>query len=107
LVAGSADCGPISNLATATHTITAVYSGDADFTTSTSDPLSQVVNSLAPCTVAPFSDVPISHPFCAEISWMKDAGISTGYDDGTYRPSADVTRMAMSAFMYRVSALLP
>ncbi|MGZ5396678.1 MAG: virginiamycin B lyase family protein, partial [Mycobacterium sp.] len=47
LVAGSADCGPISDLSTATHTITAVYSGDTDFATSTSDPRDQVVNKAA------------------------------------------------------------
>ena len=62
---------------------------------------------LSACTSAPFSDVPIDHPFCPEISWMQDNGISTGYDDGTYQPTADITRMAMSAFMWRVSGFLP
>jgi hypothetical protein len=56
---------------------------------------------------APFSDVPTDHPFCREIKWMKDQNISTGFGDGTYRPSIAVTRQAMSAFMYRVSLLLP
>ena len=65
------------------------------------------VASLPACTVAPFTDVPSSHPFCPEIQWMKDNGISTGFDDGTYRPSVDVTRQAMSAFMYRLRPLLP
>ena len=50
LVAGSANCGPISDLSTATHTITAIYSGDTDFTTSTSDVLSQVVDQAATTT---------------------------------------------------------
>ena len=58
---------------------------------------------LSTCTSAPFSDVPVDHPFCPEITWMKDQGISTGYDDGTYRPGATVTRMAMSAFMARLA----
>jgi subtilisin-like proprotein convertase family protein len=62
---------------------------------------------LAACTTAPFSDVPITHPFCSEIKWMKDADISTGFGDGTYRPSIDVTRQAMSAFMERVRSHLP
>ena len=39
--------------------------------------------------------------------WMKDKGVSTGFGDGTYRPADAVTRQAMSAFMQRVSALLP
>ena len=62
---------------------------------------------LLPCILPPFSDVSTDHPFCEEIKWMADNNITTGFDDGTYRPLADVTRQAMSAFMQRVSALLP
>jgi hypothetical protein len=61
----------------------------------------------ATCTTEPFSDVPTSNTFCAEITWMKDNGISTGFGDGTYRPLSNVTRQAMAAFMARVSLLLP
>jgi streptogramin lyase len=53
-----------------------------------------------------FSDVSSSHPFRHEIGWMAVSGVSTGYEDGTFRPSAPVTRAAMSAFMYRLGALL-
>jgi hypothetical protein len=60
---------------------------------------------LPACTSAPFSDVPTGHPFCEEIRWMKDTGISTGFGDGTYRPGANVTRQAMSAFLYRLRLL--
>jgi hypothetical protein len=56
---------------------------------------------LRPCETAPFNDVPTSHPFCEEIQWMKETGISTGFPDGTYAPSAAVTRQAMSAFLAR------
>ncbi len=48
-----------------------------------------------------FSDVPLSHPYYKEIAWMKSSGISTGWDDGTYRPSQQVDRDAMAAFFYR------
>ena len=58
------------------------------------------------CTVPPFPDVPISHPFCKEIKWMKDTGISTGFPDGSYGPGLNVTRRAMSAFIYRLNNLL-
>jgi hypothetical protein len=61
--------------------------------------------SWAPVTSA-FSDVSTTHPFFAEIAWMDSSGISTGYEDGTYRPSASVTRQAMSAFMYRLAGML-
>ncbi|OWY61479.1 hypothetical protein B7486_63575, partial [cyanobacterium TDX16] len=48
-----------------------------------------------------FTDVSPSHPFYREIEWMADEGISTGYDDDTYRPSTSVSRGAMSAFIFR------
>ena len=54
------------------------------------------------CTTAPFSDVPTSHPFCGEIAWLAEEGITQGYADGTYRPAAPVRRDAMAAFVYRV-----
>lgn len=53
------------------------------------------------CEVAPFADVGPDHPFCAEIFWMLDTGITTGYDDETYRPVRDVSRQAMAGFMHR------
>jgi hypothetical protein len=51
-----------------------------------------------------FSDVPESHPFHEDIEWMAATGISEGYEDGTYRPGAPVTRQAMSAFMHRANS---
>ncbi len=53
------------------------------------------------CTVAPFEDVDVTHPFCGEISWLASTGITTGYDDGTYRPADAINRQAMAAFLYR------
>ncbi len=53
------------------------------------------------CTAAPFTDVPVSHPFCGEIAWLADTGITTGWSDGTFRPGSAVTREAMAAFLYR------
>lgn len=47
------------------------------------------------------SDVPPSHPFCHEISWMVHEGISTGYPDDTFRPGTSVDRQAMAAFLFR------
>ena len=55
------------------------------------------------CSPGTFSDVSPTHPFRSEICWMGVEGISTGFDDGTYRPAAPVTRQAMSAFLYRLA----
>ena len=54
------------------------------------------------CVVAPFTDVPASHPFCGEIAWMVDEGITAGYADGTFGPARTVTRQAGAAFLYRL-----
>jgi len=48
-----------------------------------------------------FSDVPPDHPFYDEIEALVAAGITGGFPDGTFRPSASVTRMAMAAFLVR------
>ena len=56
-----------------------------------------------PVPLPSFPDVPAGHPFQAEIGWLADQGISTGYADGTFRPGDVVTRQAMAAFLYRVA----
>ncbi|MFW0120379.1 S-layer homology domain-containing protein [Rothia sp. P5764] len=48
-----------------------------------------------------FKDVPTSHPFYKEIEWFKAQGLTTGWPDGTFRPSAGVERGAVAAFFYR------
>jgi hypothetical protein len=48
-----------------------------------------------------FTDVPVGHPFYDEIAWLAAAGITDGYDDGTFRPLTTVSRQAMMAFLYR------
>ncbi|WP_159449164.1 SpoIID/LytB domain-containing protein [Demequina sp. NBRC 110055] len=50
-----------------------------------------------------FSDVPASHQFAKEISWLAGEGITTGYADGTFRPKDEVSREAFAAFLYRLS----
>jgi hypothetical protein len=53
-----------------------------------------------------FSDVPATHPFYSEIETLVEEGIATGFPDGTFRPTAAVSRQAMSAFMVRASGVL-
>lgn len=50
-----------------------------------------------------FSDVPASHTFVDDIQWLSQSGVTGGYPDGTYRPSQDVNRGQMAAFMHRLS----
>jgi hypothetical protein len=53
-----------------------------------------------------FNDVPTTHPFYDEVEWMAEEGITTGFPGGLFKPSADVTRQSMSAFMHRLDTLL-
>jgi hypothetical protein len=57
------------------------------------------------CTTDEFTDVPASHPFCGEIDWMVDEGIAEGFNDGSFRPNASITRQAMAAFIFRYNIL--
>lgn len=55
------------------------------------------------CASAPFSDVPTSHPYCGEIDWLVDAGITNGYPDGLFKPANTVSRQAIVAFLHRLA----
>ena len=44
-----------------------------------------------PCA-ATFSDVPVGHPFFEDVCWLVGEQITEGYGNGTFRPSAAVTR---------------
>jgi hypothetical protein len=48
-----------------------------------------------------FTDVPASHPFYDEIEWLAASGVTGGFADGGFLPSAAVTRQSMAAFLYR------
>ncbi|MCC5953242.1 MAG: S-layer homology domain-containing protein [Acidimicrobiia bacterium] len=50
-----------------------------------------------------FPDVPDTNPFHDDIDWMADAGITGGFADGTFRPTDNVSRQAMAAFMRRLA----
>jgi hypothetical protein len=70
-----------------------------------------VITALAAIALAGFSgvayashqlsDVSDTSPFHDEIATIIDAGIASGYEDGTFRPGAPVTRQAMAAFLDR------
>ena len=49
-----------------------------------------------------FTDVGPDHPFAAEIAWLVAEGVTTGYSDGSFRPTAPVSRQAMATFLVRL-----
>ena len=48
-----------------------------------------------------FSDVPENAGFAPDIYWLTGRGVASGFPDGTFRPSAAVTRQAFAAYLYR------
>jgi probable HAF family extracellular repeat protein len=65
-------------------------------------PSSGVAVLLSPVQCAGFLDVPAASPFCSSVEWMKARSITLGCGNGNYCPDADVTRLAMAAFMQRL-----
>ena len=58
---------------------------------------------LEPCDAADervFSDVEYWNPFCSAIEWLAGFAVD-GYPDGTFRPSAPITREAVAAILMR------
>lgn len=55
-----------------------------------------------PFPVVPFTDVSPG-PFATAIAWAASVGVGTGYADGTFRPTAPITRQAAAAFFHRAA----
>ena len=51
-----------------------------------------------------FKDID-SNPFKAEINFIAEKGITTGWSDGTFRPHEPVTREATAAFVFRAAKI--
>lgn len=62
--------------------------------------------SFTPPKRSPFSDVSTDNRYYKAITWLASTGITVGYDDGTFRPSAPVGRAAMSMFLLRFDRAL-
>lgn len=70
--------------------------------------LHRLAGTPAPGPIEPrFVDVGPDHPFFEEIEWLAGTGITTGYHDGTFRPTAIVSRQTMAPFLHRLAPLLP
>lgn len=55
----------------------------------------------------PFVDVAPADPFADDILYLFTRGVVAGWPDGTFRPTAPVTREATAAFLYRFVDLDP
>ncbi len=55
---------------------------------------------------AAFSDMTSNENFNKAITWAASYGITTGYDDGTFRPWNSCMRLAIVSFLYRYVTLV-
>jgi hypothetical protein len=53
-----------------------------------------------------FTDVPAADPFCPNVEWILNRGITTGCTATTYCPTNPVTRLQMAAFLNRMGRAL-
>ena len=52
---------------------------------------------------AGFTDIPDTSPFCADVTWIKNRGITLGCGSGsTYCPNDPVQRLQMALFLHRM-----
>lgn len=49
----------------------------------------------------PFSDVSASDYYGSAVAWAAEAGVVTGYADGTFRPQLPVSRQQLAALLWR------
>jgi len=59
-------------------------------------------NQIAEAATVTFKDVPKSHWAYESIKKVAEKGLVAGYSDGTYKPSAQVTRAEFATFLSRV-----
>lgn len=57
--------------------------------------------SYTPPRRSPFRDVTPRTQFYKEICWLASKKVTTGWPDGTFRPTSSITREAMAAFLHR------
>ena len=50
-----------------------------------------------------FPDVPNGKYYTKAVLWASEQGITTGYDDGTFRPDAECTRGQVVTFLWRAN----
>lgn len=102
---------PVSGAVGETYTLTAA---DVDKTIAvkvTADVPGYTATSATSAATSPvrkmtpqaFKDVRPGAQFASEIQWLASEGISTGWNDKTFRPLDSVNRDAMAAFMYRLA----
>ena len=54
---------------------------------------------------ATYSDVPATAWYSSAVAWAEEVGLTTGYRDGTFRPTVSLSRAQLAVFLYRFAQL--
>lgn len=60
---------------------------------------------LKPASLDGFKDVPANYQFAADIAAIKEAGVISGFADGTFRPNNNMTKAEMAKIVQRAFKL--
>lgn len=53
----------------------------------------------------PYKDVPDDAWYTDHVTWLTTNGIADGFEDGTFRPAAPVTREQLAAMLYKLARM--
>ncbi|MER1995067.1 MAG: S-layer homology domain-containing protein [Arthrobacter sp.] len=60
-------------------------------------------DAVEPAARPKFTDVSADNQFYKEIDWLSSSRVTTGWNDGSFRPVTPINRDAMAAFLYRMA----
>lgn len=63
--------------------------------------LARAAGSPAPTEPLTFPDVNPASQFAPAIAWLAEIDVTEGYDDGTFKPTRDISRQALAAWVCR------
>jgi hypothetical protein len=92
-------------LALGAYAFTAIYEGDGDHVGS-SGSAGVIVTAVSGSACAGFTDVDAASPFCPNVEWIRNRGVTLGCSLAGYCPGDGVTRLQMAAFMKRFGTAL-
>jgi hypothetical protein len=99
---GIASAGCVASLPIGQHVLVADYGGDL-VNAPSSGTWTQTVAGT-PC--AGFADIEAGDPFCANVDWIANRGVTLGCASGLYCPTASTVRLAIAASMNRLGLAL-
>lgn len=95
----------VTNLARGSHTFIATYAGDAN-NDGASGSVVQTVTPVPGEPCAGFTDVDATNPFCPNVDWIKNRGVTLGCAAVLFCPQDAIVRLRIAAVLNRLGTAL-